>query len=52
MPTGFVPDPKPLPLALSESTLPELLFGAPRVADVASGFPPVLLPRFAEAASG
>jgi hypothetical protein len=55
-PISFVPDPKRLRLAerlaLSKPTFPELLFGALREADVAGGFPPVLLPRFAEAASG
>jgi hypothetical protein len=58
MPTSFVPYPKPLCLAerlvLSDSTFPELLFGALRVAEVPGGFlvGPALLPRFAEAASG
>jgi hypothetical protein len=52
--TIVVPDPKPLRLALSESTLPELLFGALGMADVLSGFlvRPALLPRFAETANG
>ncbi len=58
MPTGFVPDLKPLHLAerfpFSEPTFLQLLFGAVRVADVPGGFlvRPALLPRFAEAASG
>jgi hypothetical protein len=52
--TRFVPDPKPLRVALSESTFPELLLGALRVADVSGGFlvRPALLPGFAEATSG
>ena len=52
MPTSFVSGPKPLRLALSKPTFPELLFGALRVPDVSGGFPPALFPRFAEAASG
>jgi hypothetical protein len=41
-------------LALSESTFPELLFGALCVPDVARGFlvRPALFPRFAQAARG
>ena len=39
-------------IAFSKPTFPELLFGALRVPDVSGGFPPALLPRFAEAASG
>ena len=52
MPTSFVSGPKPLRLALSKPTFPELLFGALRVAAVSVGFPPALLPGLAEAASG
>src|ERR1039458_326905 len=57
-PISFVPDPKRLRLAerlaLSKPTFPELLFGALGVAGVSGGFLvcPILLPRFAEAASG
>jgi hypothetical protein len=41
-------------LALSESTFPELLFGALSVPDVSRGFlvRPALFPRFAQAARG
>jgi hypothetical protein len=58
MPSSFVPYLKPLLLAgrvaLSQSMFSELLFGALAMADVAGGLlvRPVLLPRFAEAASG
>jgi hypothetical protein len=52
MQASFVSGLKPWRLALSKGVFPELLFGALRVPDVSGGFPPALLPRFAEAASG